>query len=87
MTVSDRAELYGSLGRGRQGFEEIRETPESDWLDFKESHYWLDDKKHKLELAKDVSAFANSRGGVIVIGIKTRRLNTENLEELTSSRR
>ena len=81
-------ELYAALGRGKSGFDEIKGTPESDWLDFKQTLY-LAKKKQKLELAKDVSAFANARGGVIVIGIKTRRPETENIEvadELTPVR-
>ena len=46
---------------------------ESVWLDAKESPYLLDTPKQKLELAKDVSAFANSGGGIIVIGFDTSR--------------
>ena len=89
MPVSGRPELYAALGRGACGFEMIRETPESDWVDFKRAPYHLEEKNPKLELAKDVSAFANAQGGVIVIGIKARRLETEKIEvadELTPVR-
>ena len=89
MPVSGRPELYAALGRGAGGFETIRETPESGWVDFKHAPYYLEKKSQKLELAKDVSAFANAQGGVIVIGIKTRRLGTERIEvadELTPVR-
>ena len=33
----------------------------------------LEDKRQKFEFAKDVSSFANARGGVIVIGLETQR--------------
>jgi hypothetical protein len=40
-------------------------------FDCKMQPYQLDDDKGKLELAKDVSAFANAGGGVILLGVKT----------------
>ena len=89
LPISASPELYAALGHGTSGFDEIRGTPESDWIDFKQALYHFDDRKQKLELAKDVSAFANARGGVITIGIKTRRPETENSEvadELTPVR-
>ena len=46
---------------------------ECSWLDFKESPYQLDTDKGKLDLAKDVSSFANADGGAIVLGVDTRR--------------
>ncbi len=48
-------------------------TFESDWLDAKSSPYRLDKKAQQYELAKDVAAFANSGGGLILIGAKTKR--------------
>jgi hypothetical protein len=89
LPISASPELYAALGRGPSGFDEIRGTPESDWLEFKQAPYHLDDRKQKLELAKDVSAFANARSGVIAIGIKTRRpasANVEVADELTPVR-
>ena len=80
MPVSNRDELYASLSNGRSGFDAIRRTQESDWIDFKQSHYRLSDNKQKLELAKDVSGFANAGGGVICVGIKTERLSDRSLE-------
>ncbi|NBM14675.1 RNA-binding domain-containing protein [Streptomyces sp. GC420] len=47
----------------------IRETQ---WLDAKAAPYQLADPKAVEELTKDVAAFANGGGGVIVIGIATR---------------
>lgn len=48
---------------------ELRETQ---WLDAKARPYQLDSPRAVEELAKDVTAFANGGGGVIVIGIATR---------------
>ncbi|MGX1759944.1 RNA-binding domain-containing protein [Streptomyces lydicus] len=45
---------------------------ESQWLDVKVAPYELADPKAAEELAKDIGAFANGGGGVIVIGIATR---------------
>ncbi|MFG3001326.1 RNA-binding domain-containing protein [Streptomyces sp. NPDC048340] len=45
---------------------------ETQWLDAKSGPYQLADRRAVEELAKDVSAFANGGGGVIVIGIATR---------------
>ncbi|MEU8545263.1 RNA-binding domain-containing protein [Streptomyces sp. NPDC048717] len=47
----------------------IRETQ---WLDAKTAPYQLADPKAVEELSKDVAAFANGGGGVIVVGISTR---------------
>ncbi|TKS96254.1 RNA-binding domain-containing protein [Streptomyces lasalocidi] len=45
---------------------------EMQWLDAKAAPYQLADPKAVEELAKDVAAFANGGGGIIVIGIATR---------------
>ncbi|WP_435057828.1 RNA-binding domain-containing protein [Streptomyces sp. bgisy060] len=45
---------------------------ETQWLDAKSGPYRLADPKAVEELTKDVAAFANGGGGVIVIGIATR---------------
>jgi hypothetical protein len=47
--------------------------PESDWLEAKRVPYPLADVRGELEMAKDIAAFANAGGGIVVIGIKTRR--------------
>jgi Schlafen, AlbA_2 len=41
-------------------------SPESDVLDYKQEFGALSKESVKLELAKDVSSFANERGGVLV---------------------
>lgn len=45
---------------------------ETQWLDAKGGPYQLADPRSVEELAKDVAAFANGGGGLIVIGIATR---------------
>ena len=46
------------------------EAEESVHLEFKEARALSKDDKKKTEIAKDVSAFANSDGGIIVYGIE-----------------
>ncbi len=45
-----------------------RRAPESDALDYKTT-IKVDTRSHKLELAKDVSSFANKSGGVVLYGV------------------
>jgi schlafen family protein len=49
---------------------------ESDQLECKKQHYKLDDSPDKFELAKDVSSFANAKGGIILIGVEAREDQT-----------
>ncbi len=60
-------------------FDRLLGSAESLWIDCKESPYILNSDFSKYELAKDVSAFANSNGGFILCGIKTKR----SLDQLT----
>ncbi|MER6471549.1 RNA-binding domain-containing protein [Streptomyces collinus] len=50
----------------------LLELPEGQWLDAKSAPYELRSPSQVEELAKDVAAFANGGGGVIVVGISTR---------------
>lgn len=52
-------------------FEDLKGEYENEWFDCKSQPYSLVDNKSKRELAKDVSSFANSNGGYILIGVKT----------------
>ncbi|MFJ8787312.1 helix-turn-helix domain-containing protein [Streptomyces sp. NPDC102476] len=56
-------------------------TPESEWVDFKsvppQGPYDLSTDKGKFELAKDVAAFSNAGGGLLVCGFKAKKKQTE----------
>jgi hypothetical protein len=56
-----------------QAFDALIGRSESDWFECKGEPYQLDLEAAKRELAKDVSSFANVKGGYILIGIKTKR--------------
>jgi hypothetical protein len=75
MTVESRDRIIALLAR--QQPEAILGTPESEWVDFKTAGpngpYDLSTDKGKFELAKDVAAFANTRGGLIVCGFRAKR--------------
>ena len=62
-------EVLAILGKGN--FDQIIGSIESETLDFKREPYQLNTTKQKLELTKDVSAFANNVGGVILMGVNT----------------
>ncbi|MEW2161060.1 RNA-binding domain-containing protein [Streptomyces sp. NPDC007189] len=61
--------------------DEIKGTPESEWVDFKSispnGPYDLSTDKGKFELAKDVAAFANAGGGLLVCGFKAKKRPNE----------
>ena len=82
------AELFQALGRNP---DELIDQPESDWLDFKLEPYRLDTTglerdKVCLELAKDVTSFANEDEGVILIGVKAEREPESQVEVATELR-
>ncbi len=54
-------------------FESLKGAIEDEKLECKSEPYLLENDHHKLELAKDVSALANSGGGVVLIGAKTEK--------------
>ena len=70
-----RGDLDGLLGMA-----------ESEVLEVKSEPYDLGTPEGRYELAKDVSALANSNGGHLVIGITTAREQTRNLDILTELR-
>ncbi len=67
-------------------FEALIGLMESEWLDAKETPYHLDSQKQKLELAKDVAAFANAAGGIIVIGFDCEKEPTTSSERICNVR-
>jgi hypothetical protein len=50
-------------------------TPESSWLDAKSTDYFVSSATEKIKLAQDVARFANATGGLLVLGLKTSKLN------------
>ncbi|WP_034088901.1 AlbA family DNA-binding domain-containing protein [Streptacidiphilus albus] len=88
MTVSSRMQLITALVQ--RDPDRIIGTRESDWVDFKSvwpgvGPYDLGTDKGKYELAKDVAAFANAGGGLIVCGFKAVQKTTELYETATKA--
>ncbi|MFG2856743.1 helix-turn-helix domain-containing protein [Streptomyces mirabilis] len=79
MTAESRDRIIALLAR--QQPKAILGTQESEWVDFKTAGpngpYDLGTDKGKFELAKDVAAFANTRGGLIVCGFRAKRRPTD----------
>ena len=69
--MRDASEARDALRAGSP--EMLAGTRECAWLDAKGQPYQLDQPRSAAELAKDVAALANTGGGVIVIGLRTRR--------------
>jgi hypothetical protein len=46
--------------------------PESTWLEVKRKPYDLEREEQRIEIAKDIAAFANAGGGLIIFGFSTR---------------
>jgi hypothetical protein len=53
-------------------FDQFVGGAEDDGLEFKGRPYRFDDDRETFEYAKDVSALANGRGGLLLIGIRDR---------------
>lgn len=90
VAVHSHTDLIQALATG--SFSDVLDTPEDNWLDFKEAPYPIDDRgrltdKGKWELAKDVAAFANiPSGGYIVLGYRTERHENEAVESAVELR-
>ena len=74
-------ELEKILSEG--DFDSLIGKIENDFFDCKNQIYNLKDDYSKLELAKDVSSFANLNGGYILIGPKTKNSETHFGDEIT----
>lgn len=61
-------------------FSDFLGMAESVYFDAKEKPYNLDDINDRYEIAKDVSALANSKGGYIIIGLKAEKIISKNVE-------
>jgi hypothetical protein len=64
-------DVVSALTRGVP--EEMIGCPEGREIDFKRAPYLLDTPRGKWELAKDVAAYANAGGGLIVVGVRAER--------------
>jgi len=74
-------ELEKILSEG--DFDSLIGKIENDFFDCKNQIYNLKNDYSKLELAKDVSSFANLNGGYILIGPKTKNSETHFGDEIT----
>jgi hypothetical protein len=61
-------------------FAEIVGTEEGEQIDFKSHAYNLQQPKDRADLAADIAAFANGKGGSIVIGVETEVATTSKRE-------
>jgi predicted HTH transcriptional regulator len=71
-------------------FSQFVGEPEGGILDAKEQPYNLRGEAGKYDLAKDVSSFANTDGGFIIIGLKTepgKTLRSEVIKEIRTFNR
>lgn len=84
MPVGSLGELWSALAQG--GWDTVIGSEETDWVDYKRDPYQLDDAKQQWELAKDVAALANARGGTIVIGFDTKALASAATDVVTEHR-
>jgi hypothetical protein len=64
----------------RQALSEFIDVLENEVIDFKGEPYRLNTDQEKAELAKDITALANTSGGYIILGIKTTKLPTYNAD-------
>jgi hypothetical protein len=64
-------------------FRRFLSTIEHEHVECKRAPYQLREQLQKIELAKDVSALANARGGYLLLGIDTERNTTHQGDEIT----
>jgi hypothetical protein len=84
MPVESQGQLIRALTE--EEYDRVLGTSEGFWLDFKQAPYQLDQAHERWELAKDVGAFANETGGLIVIGFRTERSPTLGIDTATAYR-
>ncbi|MBZ0145141.1 MAG: hypothetical protein K8F56_16340 [Rhodocyclaceae bacterium] len=72
LTTGDFARLIGQF--------------ESDFLECKSQPYALDSEDRKMELAKDVSGLANGGGGILLLGLSTRKNPTHGEDQIDRDR-
>jgi predicted HTH transcriptional regulator len=70
--MKSESELEQVLAIIRAGdFHRLIDRMEGDQIECKGAPYSLNADKERFELAKDVTAFANTKGGLILIGVHT----------------
>lgn len=67
-------------------FDDLIGVVEDEYIEAKQEPYQLEDEHNKQELAKDISGMANSKGGVILLGVRTHRHPTHFGDEITRVR-
>lgn len=67
-------------------YDRVLGTPESGWIDFKGQAYALGTERGNWELCKDVAAFANARGGCILLGVAAERADPSSPERASELR-
>jgi len=84
MAITNVSEVLKCLGTGN--FEALRGLKESEWFECKSEPYFFNDPKteelKKQALAKAVVAFANTGGGIILLGVETKRNETHYGDEV-----
>ncbi len=83
-TTRSVEEVLNILKRG--DLDELLGTVEDIQVEFKGAPYQLANENDKCELAKDVSALANHKGGVILIGFRTKKDPSTAVEYVDSCR-
>ncbi|MEU5298963.1 AlbA family DNA-binding domain-containing protein [Streptomyces umbrinus] len=84
MASLSRSALIEALSAGRP--EDLLGVAETSWVDFKRAPYALTTEKGKFELCKDVTAFANAQGGLLVLGVIAEKKPDQALEVATELR-
>ena len=65
-----------------RAFADLIGETENQFFDCKSGIYDLTNPSKKLELAKDVSSFANAEGGFLLLGVQTERRATQSLDAI-----
>ena len=68
------------VARGNGRHRDLLGAPETEQVDFKLRPYDLSRDKDKQDLVADVAAFANARGGLLVLGVETALSPVERVE-------
>jgi hypothetical protein len=84
VTSLSRSALIEALATGRP--DDLLGMAETSWVDFKRSPYALTSERDKFELCKDVAAFANTQGGLLVLGVVAEKKPDRALEVATDLR-